>query len=79
MMKDSDYTSFLPSRPPLAFSTPERLVEDFVSRGFVVLAPENLGIPSEVHDRLYEQQKKPSAEKKRVTPETTGTPPIRIP
>ncbi len=43
---------------PLAFSTPERLVEDFVSRGFVVLAPENLGIPSDVHDRLYEQQKK---------------------
>ena len=57
-MKDSDYTSFLPSRPPLAFSTPERLVEDFVSRGFVVLAPENLGIPADVHDRLYEQQKK---------------------
>ncbi len=44
-----------------------------------MLAPENIGIPSDVHDRLYEQQKKPSSEKKRGTPETNGTPPIRIP
>ncbi len=72
-MKRSDSTS-----TPLTFSTPERLVEDFVSRGFVVLAPENLGIPSDVHNQLYEQQKKPSAEKKRFTPETTGPSPIRI-
>lgn len=37
-MKRSDSTSFLPSRPPLTFSAPEGLVEDFVSKGFAVLA-----------------------------------------
>lgn len=63
-MKRSDSTP-----TPLTFSTPERLVEDFVSRGFVVLAPENLGIPSDVHDRLYEQQKK-AFDAKKPSPST---------
>ena len=41
----------------LTYSTPERLVQDFVSRGIVVLSPECLGIPPDVHDRVYEQEK----------------------
>jgi len=36
----------------------DRLVQDFVSRGIVVLAPESLGIPTEVHDRVYAKEKK---------------------
>ena len=38
---------------PLAYSTPERLAQDFTCRGLVVLAPESLGIPAEVHGRIY--------------------------
>ncbi len=40
---------------PLAYGTPEQLVRDFASRGLVVLAPENLGIPLEVHERIYQR------------------------
>ena len=36
----------------------DRLVQDFVSRGIVVLAPESLGIPTEVHNRVYAKEKK---------------------
>ena len=52
----------------LAYSTPERLAQDFASRGLVVLAPESLGIPIDVHDRIYEQEKQAISERKRVTP-----------
>lgn len=42
---------------PLTYTTPERLVLDFAARGLVVLAPESLGIPDEVHARVYAQEK----------------------
>ena len=53
---------------PLAYTTPERLVQDFASRGIVVLSPESLGIPSEVHDRVYQREKAAYLAKKPVTP-----------
>ncbi len=53
---------------PLPYSTPERLVQDFASRGLVVLAPESLGIPSDVHDRVYAQEKAAYHARKPVTP-----------
>lgn len=49
-----------PSSPDplsLTYTTPDRLVRDFASRGLVVLAPESLGIPSDVHNRVYAQEK----------------------
>ena len=36
----------------------DQLVQDFVSRGIVLLAPESLGIPPDVHERLYKKEKK---------------------
>jgi len=52
---------------PLAYHTPERLIQDFASRGLIVLEPENLGIPADVHDQVYAQEKKAYAAKERVT------------
>jgi len=43
-------------------------VRDFASRGLVVLSPEDLGIPTEVHDRVYEQEKASYLAGKPVTP-----------
>ncbi|MYF15882.1 MAG: hypothetical protein F4215_00235, partial [Gemmatimonadetes bacterium] len=52
---------------PLTYTTPDRLVTDFTSRGIVILSPEDLGIPAEVHKRVYDFEKKAKKEKKRVT------------
>ena len=41
----------------LPYSTPERLVQDFASRGLVLLAPEDLGLPVQIHNRIYQQEK----------------------
>ncbi len=42
----------------IPYSTMDRLVQDFASRGIVLLAPESLGIPPDVHERVYEKEKK---------------------
>ena len=57
----------LPSNS-LTYTTPDRLVLDFASRGLVVLAPESLGIPAAVHDEVYAQEKKVHGKGVRVTP-----------
>ena len=53
----------------LAYSEPEQLVQDFASRGLVVLAPESLGIPTAVHERIYQREKQVVGTGERVTPE----------
>lgn len=53
---------------PLIYTTPGRLVQDFASRGLVVLAPESLGIPADVHDQVYAQEKAVHDTGVRVTP-----------
>ena len=53
----------------LAYSEPEQLVQDFASRGLVVLAPESLGIPAAVHERIYQREKQAVSTGERVTPE----------
>lgn len=53
--------------PTIAYSTPERLIQDFASRGLLVLAPESLGIDPEIHNQIYEQEKRALKAKKRVT------------
>lgn len=45
------------SSAPLPFSKPEQLVQEFASRGLVVLDPESLGIPLDVHERIYVKEK----------------------
>ena len=52
----------------VAYSTPERLVQDFASRGLVVLDPESLGIPLDIHERIYEREKQMAGVGKAVTP-----------
>lgn len=59
------------ARTPLAYTTPDRLVQDFACRGLVVLPPESLGIPSDVHDRVYEQELKAHKARQPVTPANT--------
>ncbi len=39
------------------YTPPDRLIRDFASRGLVVLAPEDLGIPPEIHDLIYDKEK----------------------
>ena len=53
----------------IPYSTPEQLVQDFASRGLVVLAPESLGIPAAVHERIYQREKQAVGTGERVTPE----------
>ena len=57
-----------PASEPLAYSPPDRLVQEFASRGMVVLAPESLGIPPEIHDRIYDKEKAAYQANKPVTP-----------
>lgn len=52
----------------LTYTPPERLVQDFACRGLVVLAPESLGIPAEIHSRIYAQEKAAYQAKKSITP-----------
>ena len=52
----------------LPYTEPENLVRDFASRGIVALPPENLGIPEEIHQRIYTLEKQAYLARKPVTP-----------
>ena len=41
----------------LPYTTPDRLLRDFASRGLVALAPEALGVPTDIHDAIYEKER----------------------
>ena len=58
----------MPAIAEIAYSRPERLVQDFASRGLVVLAPESLGIAADVHGRIFVQEKRAVDAGERVTP-----------
>ena len=53
---------------PISYTTPERLVQDFACRGLVILAPESLGVPLEIHDQIYQQEKQAIKDRQRITP-----------
>ena len=57
----------MPADPAALAFAPERLIQDFVSRGLVVLGPDDLGIPTTVHDTIYEKEKAAVRAKRRVT------------
>ena len=40
----------------LPYTTPGDLLRDFASRGLVALSPEDLGVPLEIHDVIYEKE-----------------------
>ena len=50
-------TATKPGESSLVHTTPEQLLVDFASRGLVVLAPESLGVPVDVHERIYAREK----------------------
>ncbi|MCY3772776.1 MAG: phytanoyl-CoA dioxygenase family protein [Gemmatimonadetes bacterium] len=52
----------------LPYTEPANLVRDFASRGIVALPPEGLGIPEEIHHRIYSQEKQAYLARKPVTP-----------
>jgi ectoine hydroxylase-related dioxygenase (phytanoyl-CoA dioxygenase family) len=66
-VKEKAVSPAVPAAVPLAYSTAERLVQDFASRGIVVLAPESLGIPLDIHERVCQQEKQAYNAKKPVT------------
>jgi len=52
----------------LPYTEPDHLVRDFASRGIVALPPESLGIPDEIHQRIYTLEKQAYLARKPVTP-----------
>ena len=65
----NDFKTNNDSPTSIAYSTPEQLVQDFASRGLVILAPESLGIPLDTHSRIYELEKKAADARQKITPE----------
>ena len=45
-----------PHGEEIAYTTPDRLLRDFASRGVVVLAPEALGVAPAIHDVIYAKE-----------------------
>ena len=54
--------------PSLPYTEPDNLVRDFASRGIVALSPERLGIPEEIHHRIYTREKQAYLAREPVTP-----------
>ncbi len=52
----------------IAYTEPEDLARDFAYRGIVILSPDRLGIPSQVHHRVYKDEKQADEAGERVTP-----------
>jgi hypothetical protein len=52
----------------VAYTEPDRLIQDFASRGLVLLSPESLDIPLDVHARVYEKELAAYKAKAPVTP-----------
>ena len=42
---------------PLAYTTPESLLSDFVQRGLVVLSPETLGVSPDLHQTIFDKER----------------------
>ena len=42
----------------IQYTKTENLIQEFVSRGVVVLSPESLRIPTDIHQKIYEKEKK---------------------
>ncbi|MEE2752629.1 MAG: HEAT repeat domain-containing protein [Candidatus Latescibacterota bacterium] len=57
-----------PITDALPYTEPHHLIEEFASRGLVLLSPESLGISPDIHDRIYEQEKRAYHDKRPVTP-----------
>lgn len=52
---------------PIAYTREVDLLRDFVSRGLVVLSPDQLGVPRSLHDKIYEKEKAAFRAKEYIT------------
>ena len=52
----------------LPYTPPDRLIADFVSRGMVLLSPDDVGVAPEVHQRIYEAEKAAMAQRQSLKP-----------
>ena len=50
----------------IAYTTPKLLLREFASRGIVVLVPDDLGVPLEVHDAVYAKERQAFADNRRT-------------
>lgn len=58
------------TQSPFAYTPRERYIEDYVTRGLIVLAPSQLGIPIEIHAEIFQQELTTYRNKERITAET---------
>ena len=56
------------STDEIPYTAPDRLVRDFASRGLVILSPDDLGLPLDIHERVYVQEKAAVDANQPVTP-----------
>ena len=54
-----------------AYTTPDRLLRDFASRGIVALAPEDLGVPPDIHAAIYAKEQQAFRDNRRTVTTTT--------
>ncbi len=50
----------------IAYTTPKRLLLEFASRGIVLIAPEDLGVPLQIHDIIYAKQREAFRDNRRT-------------
>ena len=50
----------------LTYTTQERVVRDYVSRGLIVLSPDALGIPTKLHKTIFEKEREALHAKQRI-------------
>ena len=53
----------------IQYTKNEKLIQEFVTRGVVVLSPESLRIPTDIHQKIYEKEKKVLHDQLRITPD----------
>lgn len=58
------------SQSSFLFTPREQYIRDFVTRGLIVLAPHQLGVPLELHEEIYELERTTYQNKERITAET---------
>ena len=56
-------------RIDIAYTRPEHIVRDYISRGLIVLDPADLGVSSSVHEQIFNLERKALKDKKRITAE----------
>ena len=61
----------MPDGAFIAYTRPEHLLRDFASRGLVALAPDALGVPSELHDAIYRKEREAFIDNRRTVSATT--------